>query len=163
MRAQVLPHDIIGTWGVLDDSSLLQAAFDVPSLRRPCVRGAETSRGAVSERSHSELAGCTPKTHFVDGRRQSCVLDDSPLLQAAVDVSSLRRPCARGTEASRGIVSAKSHSKLAGCTPRTHIVDVCSQSCPCDFVQETLTTRESHSMFISTVPQSIFIAFESFC
>ena len=34
---QVIAHDIIGMPGVLEDSSLLHAAFDVPSLRRPCA------------------------------------------------------------------------------------------------------------------------------
>ena len=47
----MLAHDIIGTQSVLD-VPLLQAAFDVPSLRRPCAPGAEASRDVVSAKSH---------------------------------------------------------------------------------------------------------------
>ena len=69
---QVLARDIVGTWGhVLFDSSLLQAAFDVPSVCRPCARGAEASPGAVNAKSHSKLAGSKPKIHIVDGCNQS--------------------------------------------------------------------------------------------
>ena len=59
----MLAHDIIGTQSVLD-VPLLQAAFDVPSLRRPCAPGAEASRDVVSAKSHSKLAGCTSKIYI---------------------------------------------------------------------------------------------------
>ena len=63
---QMLAHNIIGTWSVLDDSSLLQVAFDAPSLCRTCALGAEASRGVVSANPHSKLAGCASKIHIVD-------------------------------------------------------------------------------------------------
>ena len=59
----MLAHDIIGTQSVLD-VPLLQAAFDVPALRRPCALGAEASREVVSAKSHSKLAGCTSEIHI---------------------------------------------------------------------------------------------------
>ena len=45
---QLLDHDIPGSWGVLDDSSLVHAAFDVPSLCRPCVCMLESCSGPSS-------------------------------------------------------------------------------------------------------------------
>ena len=83
---QMLAHNIIGTWSVLDDSSLLQAAFDVPSLCRPCALGAEASRGVVSANPHSKLAGCASKIHIVDVYSQSWPIDfvQANLLQVSI-------------------------------------------------------------------------------
>ena len=71
----MLAHDTIGPWGVLDDSSLLHAAFDAPSIRRPCTCEAEASDGVVNAKSQSKLVGCTPKMHTVDvciGHAREC-------------------------------------------------------------------------------------------
>ena len=62
---QLLARDIIGAQSVLANNSLFHAAFDVPSLRRPCACGAEASDSVVIAKSQSKLTGCTSGIHTV--------------------------------------------------------------------------------------------------